>query len=49
MPPNESDVLSCFAGLRPLVKAGQAGSTAGISREHTVVISTSGLGNDHRG
>jgi glycerol-3-phosphate dehydrogenase len=42
-PPTESDVLSCYAGLRPLVKAGQAGSTAAISREHTVLISTSGL------
>jgi glycerol-3-phosphate dehydrogenase len=41
--PTESDVLSCYAGLRPLVKAGHAGSTAGISREHTVVISASGL------
>ena len=41
--PTESDVLSCYAGLRPLVKAGHAGSTAGISREHTVLISTSGL------
>jgi glycerol-3-phosphate dehydrogenase len=41
--PTESDVLSCYAGLRPLVKAGQAGSTAGISREHTVLISPSGL------
>ena len=41
--PTESDVLSCYAGLRPLVKAGQTGSTAGISREHTVLISASGL------
>jgi glycerol-3-phosphate dehydrogenase len=41
--PTESDVLSCYAGLRPLVKAGHAGSTAGISREHTVLISSSNL------
>jgi glycerol-3-phosphate dehydrogenase len=41
--PTESDVLSCYAGLRPLVKAAQAGSTAGLSRDHTVVISPSGL------
>ncbi len=41
--PTESDVLSCYAGLRPLVKAGAAGSTASISREHTVLISSSGL------
>jgi glycerol-3-phosphate dehydrogenase len=41
--PTESDVLSCYAGLRPLVKAGHASSTAGISREHTLVVSSSGL------
>jgi len=41
--PTESDVLSCYAGLRPLVKAGHEGSTAGLSRDHTVVISSSGL------
>ena len=42
--PTESDVLSVFAGLRPLVKA-DAGrkETKSISREHTVVISDSGL------
>ena len=41
--PTDSDVLSCYAGLRPLVKAGHEGSTAGLSRDHTVVISSSGL------
>jgi glycerol-3-phosphate dehydrogenase len=41
--PTESDVLSCFAGLRPLVKAGHATKTSGLSREHTVVVSSSGL------
>jgi glycerol-3-phosphate dehydrogenase len=41
--PTESDVLSCYAGLRPLVKAGHASSTAGISREHTLLVSASGL------
>jgi glycerol-3-phosphate dehydrogenase len=41
--PTESDVLSCYAGLRPLVKAGHASSTAGLSREHTLVVSPSGL------
>jgi glycerol-3-phosphate dehydrogenase len=41
--PTESDVLSCYAGLRPLVKAGHASSTAGLSREHTLLVSTSGL------
>ena len=37
--PLESDVLSCYAGLRPLVKAGHASSTAGLSREHTLLVS----------
>jgi glycerol-3-phosphate dehydrogenase len=41
--PTESDVLSCYAGLRPLVKAGHASSTAGLSREHTLLVSPSGL------
>jgi glycerol-3-phosphate dehydrogenase len=41
--PTESDVLSCYAGLRPLVKPGHASSTAGISREHTLLVSASGL------
>jgi glycerol-3-phosphate dehydrogenase len=41
--PTESDVLSCYAGLRPLVKPGHASSTAGISREHTLLVSSSGL------
>jgi glycerol-3-phosphate dehydrogenase len=41
--PTESDVVSCYAGLRPLVKAGHASKTSGLSREHTVAISSSGL------
>jgi glycerol-3-phosphate dehydrogenase len=41
--PTEADVLSIFAGLRPLVKAGGAGSTAALSRDHTIAISSSGL------
>jgi glycerol-3-phosphate dehydrogenase len=42
--PSEKDVLSWFAGLRPLVQPG-AGATAtkSISREHAVVISPAGL------
>jgi glycerol-3-phosphate dehydrogenase len=40
--PTRDDVLSVFAGLRPLVrKAGQA--TKKISREHEVLVSGSGL------
>jgi glycerol-3-phosphate dehydrogenase len=41
--PVPSDVLSVFAGLRPLVKAGDAKSTAALSRDHTILISKSGL------
>lgn len=41
--PSESDVLSIFAGLRPLVKAAGAGSTAALSRDHTLVVAPSGL------
>ena len=44
-PPRPEDVLSVWVGLRPLVKAPQAddGSTQGLSREHTVLSSQSGL------
>lgn len=42
-PPSRSDVLSAFAGIRPLVKAGSAGNTAALSREHTIQISKAGL------
>ncbi|MES2003083.1 MAG: glycerol-3-phosphate dehydrogenase/oxidase [Bacteroidota bacterium] len=38
-----SDVKSIFAGLRPLVKTKTKGSTALLSRDHTLVISPSGL------
>jgi len=41
--PRRSDVLSVFAGLRPLVKSGDAKSTAALSRDHTILISNSGL------
>ena len=32
-----------YAGLRPLVKVGDAKSTAALSRDHTILISNSGL------
>jgi glycerol-3-phosphate dehydrogenase len=38
-----ADVLSVFAGLRPLVKATGSTTTALISRDHTIVVSSSGL------
>jgi glycerol-3-phosphate dehydrogenase len=41
--PSHSDVLSVYAGLRPLVKVGDAKSTAAMSRDHTILISNSGL------
>jgi len=41
--PTRVDVKSAFAGLRPLVKAGEGESTAAISRDHYLVISESGL------
>ncbi len=40
--PSAQDVLSIFAGLRPLVNAG-AGNTAALSRDHHIDISDSGL------
>jgi glycerol-3-phosphate dehydrogenase len=41
--PTRRDVLSVFAGLRPLVKVGDAKKTATLSRDHTILISNSGL------
>ncbi|MFN9505947.1 MAG: FAD-dependent oxidoreductase [Rubrivivax sp.] len=42
--PQRSDVRSAWVGLRPLVKpVGGAADTKRVSREHTVVVSNSGL------
>jgi glycerol-3-phosphate dehydrogenase len=41
--PTRSDVLSVFAGIRPLVRAGDAGNTAALSRDHTIRIENSGM------
>ncbi len=41
--PARSDVSSAFAGLRPLVGRGRHRQTASLSRDHTIVVSTSGL------
>ena len=41
--PRRSDVLSVFAGIRPLVKAGAGRNTSGLSRDHTIHIDASGL------
>src|SRR6185437_1173740 len=43
-PPTRADVLSVFAGIRPLVKAtSETGNTAALSRDHTIHVSRSGL------
>ena len=36
-------MLSIYAGLRPLVKHGDVKSTAALSRDHTILVSESGL------
>lgn len=42
--PSRSDVLSAFAGLRPLINEDpDVRSTAKLSREHTLMVSDSGL------
>jgi glycerol-3-phosphate dehydrogenase len=41
--PTRADVLSVFAGLRPLVAVGDEDETAKLSRDHTVLVSESGL------
>jgi len=38
-----NDVKSVFAGLRPLVKTSNTGSTALASRDHTIIVSPSNL------
>jgi glycerol-3-phosphate dehydrogenase len=41
--PTRDDVLSVFAGIRPLVRAGKTASTAALSRDHVIHIDRSGL------
>ncbi|UCE07730.1 MAG: glycerol-3-phosphate dehydrogenase/oxidase [bacterium] len=41
--PTSEDVLSVFAGLRPLVSGANQENTAALSRDHTLHISRSGL------
>ena len=38
-----SDILSVFAGLRPLVKTSNTASTALASRDHTIIVSKSNM------
>jgi glycerol-3-phosphate dehydrogenase len=42
--PGRGDVLAVFAGLRPLVRGNRAAArTAALSRDHTLLVSPSGL------
>jgi glycerol-3-phosphate dehydrogenase len=41
--PQRSDILSVFAGIRPLVRTGQGKNTAALSRDHNIHIDASGL------
>lgn len=41
--PEREDVLSAFAGLRPLVAGEDDSDTASLSRDHTLQVSSSGL------
>ena len=41
--PSRTDILSVFAGIRPLAKAGDGSNTAALSRDHTIQIDKSGL------
>jgi glycerol-3-phosphate dehydrogenase len=41
--PQRRDVLSCFAGIRPLVRSGDSRITAALSRDHTIHVDPSGL------
>lgn len=41
--PSREDILSVFAGIRPLVGASNDKKTASLSRDHTINISNSGL------
>jgi glycerol-3-phosphate dehydrogenase len=41
--PGRDDVLSCFAGLRPLVGGDDEDDTSSLSRDHTLQVARSGL------
>lgn len=41
--PSAADVLSTYAGLRPLVGSPDRSETASLSREHALVVSSAGL------
>jgi glycerol-3-phosphate dehydrogenase len=41
--PTLSDISSIYAGLRPLVRSNKSRKTSSISRDHRIVVSSSGL------
>jgi glycerol-3-phosphate dehydrogenase len=41
--PARADILSAFAGIRPLVKSGGGENTAALSRDHSITIDRCGL------
>ncbi len=41
--PSRADILSAWAGIRPLVKSAEGGSTASLSRDHSIHIDFNGL------
>lgn len=41
--PTRADILSVFAGIRPLVRTSNGKNTAALSRDHTIHIDSSGL------
>lgn len=41
--PKRSDILSVWAGIRPLVRAAGVASTAALSRDHSIHVDTNGL------
>ena len=43
--PTKADILSTFAGIRPLLRSGDSKSTASASRDHAILIDASGLVN----
>jgi glycerol-3-phosphate dehydrogenase len=41
--PQPADILSIFAGIRPLARSGDSRNTAKLARDHVIRVSTSGL------
>lgn len=42
-PPTRADILSAWAGIRPLVKSAPGASTSSLSRDHSIHIDPNGL------